>query len=111
MQQLAFWRDISLVILGMECLIVLVLLVALNYVLVRLTGNLHNLARTYARKTQAVTETVADRAEQYAATVRKPAVAAEAATTRIGATIQAFFRPGSARADESAEPVDPVVKE
>lgn len=103
MQQLAFWRDISLVILGLECLVVLVLLVVINYVLVRLTGNLHIFARTYARKTQAVTDMVATRTEQIAAKAREPVIAANASETYVRESARAFFRNAPHPPDEPTE--------
>lgn len=103
MEQLAFWRDISLVILGLECFVVLVMLVALNYVLVRLTGNLHIITRKYARKTQSVTDMVATRTEQYAAKAREPFIAADSAEAYVRESTRAFFRSAPRPQDEPTE--------
>jgi hypothetical protein len=81
METLAFWRNIALVILALEGFLVLVLVLALNYGLVRLMDLLHRLGTRYLRKAQGVSRLVAERTETYADKAAQPVVAARAQAT------------------------------
>lgn len=87
METLAFWRNVALVILAFEGLVVLVLALALNYGLVRLLDILHGLATRYSRKAQEVSRIVAERTDAYADKAKQPVIAGRAQVTRLRVTV------------------------
>lgn len=83
MEELAFWRNVALVILAVEGLFVLVILLALNYGIVRLMDFLHRKSTVYTRKAQQISRVVAERTDAYAERAVRPIVAVRARATRV----------------------------
>ncbi len=88
MEELAFWRNVAIVVLCLQGLVLLVVVLALNYLLVRLMNSLHSHARTYAFKAQELSHKATEQADAYAAKARRPVVAAQ----KRGAQLQTALR-------------------
>ncbi len=97
MQELTFWTNVAVVVLGIQCFVVLIVFVVLNYVLVRLMNGLHGMAETYSHKLQKVTHTVNERTQQYSEKTIQPIVVAQKQTARAERTVRTFFGGGRTR--------------
>lgn len=94
MEELAFWRNVAVVVLGIQCFVVLIVVVALNYVLVRLMNALHGKTGVYAHKLQTVTHTVNERTQAYSEKSIQPVVAAKKQAARVQHSVRSIFGRG-----------------
>ena len=74
MDDLAFWRNLALVFLIIQFFVLILVAVAVSYLLVRVTANLHVHAQKAALKAQAVGDLVVEKSDEYAAKARAPIV-------------------------------------
>jgi hypothetical protein len=93
MEQLAFWRNISLVVLALQCVVMIVVLVVVNYALVRVMSTMQAKTSTLARKTQMVSGTINERTQTYSRKTVAPIVAANLAASRYYTFLHALIRP------------------
>lgn len=92
MQGLRFWTDVSVVILSIEAFVVIAVVLALSYVLVRVMHIVHRKTFEFTRKAQGVSRMVADRSALYSDKITRPVVRAEAQTRRAQRFTQNLFR-------------------
>ncbi len=97
METLAFWTDVAVVVLGIQCFLMLIVGVALSYVLVRVTNVVHAKTEIYAAKLQEITSTVNAKTQEYSEKSIQPVVAARKQSARVGETVRSFFGRGSRR--------------
>lgn len=97
MQELTFWTNVAVVILGIQCFVILIVFVVLNYALVRLMNGLHGMTETYAHKLQKVTHTVNERTQVYSEKSIQPIVAANKQTVRVERSLRSFLGGGRTR--------------
>lgn len=97
MEELAFWTDVAVVVLGIQCFIMLIVGVALSYVLVRVTNVIHAKTETYASKLQEVTSTVNAKTQEYSEKSIQPVVAARTQSARFGAAVRGLFGRGGGK--------------
>ena len=91
MEDLAFWRNIALVFLIIQFFVLVVVAVAVSYLLVRVTANLHVHAQRGAEKAQEVGHMVAEKSDTYAEKARAPIVKSNAVGAGIVAGIRTLF--------------------
>jgi len=88
---LAFWRNIALVFLIIQFFVLVIVAVAVSYLLVRVTANLHLYAQRGAEKAQEVSRMVAEKSDTYAEKARAPIVKSNAAGAGVVAGIRTLF--------------------
>jgi hypothetical protein len=93
MEQLAFWRNVSLVVLALQCVVMIVVLVVVNYALVRVMSTMQAKTATLARKTQVVSGTINERTQIYSRKAVAPVVAVNLRASRIYTFLHALIRP------------------
>lgn len=91
MEQLSFWTDVAVVILGIQCFVMLLLGVALSYVLVRLMNALHGKTEIYAGKLQKATHIVNEKTQEYSEKSIQPVLAVKKQSARAEHTVRSFF--------------------
>lgn len=92
MDQLAFWRNISVVVLAVQCMVGVVLMLALTYVLVRLMNLAQGKAEIGAHKLRQITRRVAVQTDRYATKVTEPVLKAQRQAARVKATGRALVQ-------------------
>ena len=97
MDDLAFWRNIALVFLIIQFFVLVVVAVAVSYLLVRVTANLHLYAQRGAEKAQEVSHMVAEKSDVYAEKARAPIVKGNAAGAGVVAGIRTLFAGSSSK--------------
>lgn len=90
-EDLAFWRNIALVFLIVQFFALVVVAVALSYLLVRVTANLHTYAQKGANKAQEVSRMVAEKSDLYAEKARSPIVRGNATGAGITVGLRSLF--------------------
>ena len=90
MEELAIWRNIAIVVLGLQCMLLLVIALAAGYALVRVTALLHDKSEGAAHKVQQVTRTVAQRTEQVADKAVQPVLAVKGRAARIQGALRSL---------------------
>lgn len=91
MEQLSFWTNVAVVVLGIQCFIMLVAALALSYVLVRLMNALHGKTELYAGKLQQITHTVNEKTQVYSEKSIQPVLAVRKQSARVGDSVRVFF--------------------
>lgn len=105
MEQLAIWRNISIVFLAVQCMVGVILMLALSYVLVRLMNTLQGKAEQGVPKVQQLTAQVAEKTSHYAAKATAPVIKAQRAATRASATVdRLLFGKRDPRSKRAAPP-------
>lgn len=97
MDDLAFWRNIALVFLIIQFFVLVIVAVAVSYLLVRVTANLHLYAQRGADKAQEVGRLVVEKSDAYAEKARAPIVKGNAAGAGVAAGIRSLFGGDSQR--------------
>ncbi len=82
MEQLALWRNIALVVLAIQCVIGVVLALAVTYILVRLMDLAQKKSAVGASKLQQVSRTVAVQSHTYANKVTEPVLKVQGQAAR-----------------------------
>jgi hypothetical protein len=98
-EDLAFWRNIALVFLIIQFFVLVVVAVAVSYLLVRVTANLHLYAQRGADKAQEVSQVVVEKTDAYAEKARAPIVKGNATGAGILAGIRTLFSGDKSSAD------------
>ncbi len=91
MEQLEFWTNVAVVVLGIQCFVMLIVAVALSYLLVRVMSVIHAKTEIYAAKVQQVTHTVNERTQVYSEKGIQPVLAVRKQSTRAGQTLRSLF--------------------
>jgi hypothetical protein len=91
MEGLQFWTNVSVVLLSIEAFIVIAIVLALSYVLVRVMHLVHRKTLEFTRKAQGVSRTVAERSALYSDKIVQPVLKAEAQARRAGRFTQNLF--------------------
>lgn len=97
MEELAFWRNIAITVLGVECLLLLVVALAANYLLMRLMNALHGKTAGAAAKVQQISHTVAQKTDQYADKAVQPVLAVQGRVAKMQTTFRSMGRSLSVR--------------
>lgn len=92
MEQLAFWRNIAVVVLAVQCLLLLVLALAANYALMRLLHILTGKTGNAAHKVQQLSHTVAEKTSQIADKSIQPVLAIKGRYARVSGAVSALSR-------------------
>jgi hypothetical protein len=107
MDPLAFWRNVSIVVLAIQCLVGVVLALGLTYLLVRLMNAAQGKVEIGTRKLQSFTRKVAVETDRYAQKATAPVVTAQAQAARARASILSLLPGQRARAARRAAPPPP----
>jgi hypothetical protein len=91
MESLQFWTDVSVVILSIEAFVVIAIVLALSYVLVRAMHVVHRKTLEYTRKAQGVSRIVAERSALYSDKITRPVLKVEAQARRAGRFTENLF--------------------
>lgn len=90
MEQLALWRNIALVVLALQCVVGVVLALAVSYILVRLMGTAQQKSELGARKLQQLSRTVAVQTDRYATKVTEPVLRVQQQAARAKTAVRSL---------------------
>lgn len=111
MEELAFWRNVAVVVLSIQGFVVLIVLLALNYLLVRLMNTLHGKTEIYAHKVRTLTHTVNERTQVYSEKSIKPVLAAHKQSARFKHSVRSLFGRDQTHKPTAQGRQDPPVQE
>jgi len=83
-----FWRDVSLILLAAEAIVICLPLVVIGYYLIRGLAGLHRWLRQMLPVAQDKTVLARDYTERYAAIVAMPVMALAGAVAALGAAVR-----------------------
>ena len=92
MEELAFWRNIAIVVLAVQCLVLLVVALAANYALMRLLHLLTGKTESAALKVQQLSRTVAVKTGQIADKSVQPVLAVKSRYARVQTAVSTLGR-------------------
>ena len=92
MEELAFWRNIAIVVLAVQCLVLLVVALAANYALMRLLHLLTGKTESAALKVQQLSRTVAMKTGQIADKSVQPVLAVKSRYARVQTAVSTLGR-------------------
>ncbi len=95
MSSLRTWTDLSIVLLSLECMVFLVIALAVGYFLVRVMNIVHIKAFSATRKAQEITRIVATTTNRVSEKVAEPMIVSHREATRAQSTMREFFNDGS----------------
>lgn len=91
MDDLAFWRNIALVFLIIQFFVLVIVAVAVSYLLVRVTANLHIHAQKAADKAHEISATVVEKTDEYAEKARAPIIKANTTGAGVNAALRSLL--------------------
>ncbi|MGC8828104.1 MAG: hypothetical protein ACP5TV_14000 [Anaerolineae bacterium] len=90
MADIPFWRDVSLILLAAEAIVICLPLMVIGYYLIRGLASLHRWLREMLPVAQQKTVLARDYTERYAAIVATPAMALAGAAAALAAAVHTF---------------------
>ena len=92
MSSLRTWTDLSIVLLSLECMVLLVIALAVGYFLVRVMNVVHIKVFSATRKAQELTRVVATTTNRVSEKVAEPMIVSQREAARAQATASEFFK-------------------